>query len=126
MRSQLEMEVSYRLGRLSFLLAQRDRLVVIGAGLSFIPVFPACLLGLLVSLANLYIGTHGRLQRADIRIAKAGVAAGATLTVIWMGVLILFNPLAAALEILELLLEVLNVFFHSISINSSNGELVLT
>ena len=100
MRSHLEMEVDKKLQRLKQFFVKQDRFVIIGVVLSFTPFFPACLLGVIISSANIYIGTSGRLSDGEIRLARFGVIIGFCFTVIWLIVLTVLNPIPSIVHAL--------------------------
>ena len=83
MNSELENFVSERVAHLRRALLSYDRGVVVGAVLAFIPVFPACFFGMLLSLINVGFALNNRLNRRNRNAAILGACVGAFFTVIW-------------------------------------------
>jgi hypothetical protein len=80
------------LDRLRSYVAGRDRFVLIGLALSMLPVFPACLIGAIISVANIYLGRSGRLSHDEIRLSRLGTVVGVGLTIAWIFIFYFFNP----------------------------------
>jgi hypothetical protein len=101
MRSQLESELVRILNGLRSYVAGRDRFVLIGLALSLLPVFPACLIGAIISVANVYLGRSGRLSLDEIRLSRLGTLVGLSLTIGWIFIFYFFSPfsdIGAALD----------------------------
>ena len=65
----------------------RDRAVVIAAVLSFTPIFPACMIGAVISIINLYLVKIGTLKRSELRLSLFSLVAGIIYTAIWVAIL---------------------------------------
>lgn len=87
MQSEIEKYASQKMRRLHQAIRQHDRGVVLGATLAFIPVFPACTIGLIMSVLNCLLIRKGRLDRSEASFVKAGLVAGFLNSVIWVYVL---------------------------------------
>ena len=92
MPSRLENEVRYLLFRLRNRLQDIDRAVVVGAALSWMPVFPACTVGLFISLANLYLIKADKLDRKNYRIVLISIFIAVLFSLIWVVVFYLVDP----------------------------------
>lgn len=60
-----------------------DRGVFVGAVLAFVPIFPACFFGMLLSLLNVGFALNNRLDYRNRRAAIFGACVGAFFTLIW-------------------------------------------
>jgi len=68
MSSALEKYLKSTVWRLRNSAFKRDRAVVLGAILSFVPIPPACFLGALLSIANLFLLKIGRLHQSESKL----------------------------------------------------------
>ena len=93
-------------------LKEYDRAVVIGAGLSIIPIFPACLFGFILSAVNFWLLKTGRLLDRNYKIVMVSLLFSLTFTAMWVFLLYSFE-LAIVIDFLrgglEFLLSLINV-----------------
>jgi hypothetical protein len=87
MKSELEKYALERLGVLRSSIRGRDRGVVIGAALSFTPIFPACFLGFVVSCVNLMLLKKNKISRRESLLVKSSFVVGGLVSVLWLYVL---------------------------------------
>ena len=76
MQSELERYIVQKLRELRAGLRYRDRAVIVGTALSFIPIPPACIIGFLMSIFNLFLIRFGKLSREEGMLLKISVAVG--------------------------------------------------
>ena len=122
MRSHLEMEVDKKLQRLKQFIVKQDRFVIIGVVLSFTPIFPACLLGVIISIANIYIGTSGRLSASELRLARFGIIIGSCLTIIWLTIFTFLNPILSIARTLDQIFSYLINVINQIILTGVNFD----
>ena len=106
MPSSLETETKKLMALLFNRMRGADRAVVVGTGLSWIPVFPACTLGLFISLANLYLIKTKRLDDRYFRIITLSIVISALLSVIWAIAIYIVDPSSLISEI------IIQVYLH--------------
>ena len=87
MKSEIEKYASQKLRDLGQILRQRDRGVVVGAVLSFIPIFPACTIGLIISAFNFFLILRGKLGKDEERLVKISMVAGCLNSILWIYIL---------------------------------------
>jgi hypothetical protein len=61
-----------------------DRIVVVGFALSINPIFPSCVIGLLLSLLNWFILSDTAQSKPDKRLIKISVVVGVALSTFWV------------------------------------------
>jgi Na+/proline symporter len=110
MNSELERFVLERVAHLRRAFLSYDRGVVVGTVLAFIPVFPACFFGMLLSFINLGFALNNRLNRRNRNAAILGACVGAFFTVLWWYA---FGPLSDV-HIAALMTSILNSVFEFI------------
>ena len=76
MQSELERYIVQKLRELRAGLRYRDRAVIVGTALSFIPIPPACIIGFLMSIFNLFLIRFGKLRQEEGMLLKISVAVG--------------------------------------------------
>ena len=106
MPSSLETETKKLMALLFNRMRGADRAVVVGTALSWIPVFPACTLGLFISLANLYLIETKRLDDRYFRIVTLSIVISALLSVIWAIAIYIVDPSSLISEI------IIQVYLH--------------
>lgn len=84
MRSGLEDYAAEKLTAFRAGIKNRDRAVLIGATLSFIPIFPAFFFGAIVSLLNLISISKNRTSQRETRLVLISLAAGCLYSVLWI------------------------------------------
>lgn len=67
----------------------RDRAVVLGAVLSFIPIFPACFFGLILSIINFILIYKDITSRREERLVKISLAIGSINNLLWLYIFIM-------------------------------------
>lgn len=87
MRSGLEIFLTDAMYRLRDRLRRRDRAVVIGAVLSFCPIFPACLVGLLISGVNYVLIHRGITRASDQRLVEISLIVSVIFSSVWLTVI---------------------------------------
>ena len=76
MSSEIERYLKNAAWRLRNAAFGRDRAVVLAAILSFVPIPPACFLGVLLSVANLFLLKTGKLRQSDSRLIWLSIIVG--------------------------------------------------
>lgn len=92
MESRIESLFAQKLWALKRYISSKDRGVVIGALLSFIPVFPACFVGLVISVFNLYFLRKKELDPSHQSLVRASLLAGISFSVGWAILLAYVSP----------------------------------
>lgn len=93
MASKLEQEILTILRSVTNGIKNRDRAVVIGAVLSFAPIFPACLIGAAISAANFVLLRKKKLDRTNERLIVISLIVGIFFSFIWVIMFFWINPL---------------------------------
>ena len=101
MPSSLENELQNVLLRVRSKLRDTDRAVVIGSALSCIPIFPACTIGLLISLANLYLIKAKKLDHENYRTVLVSVFIALLFSLIWVICFYFVNPFGLINDIID-------------------------
>jgi hypothetical protein len=101
MPSSLENELQNVLLRVRSKLRDTDRAVVIGSALSWIPIFPACTIGLLISLANLYLIKAKKLDHENYRTVLVSVFIALLFSLIWVISFYFVNPFGLINDIID-------------------------
>ena len=124
MPSSLENELQNLLFRLRTKLRDTDRAVVIGAALSWVPVFPACTIGLFISLANLYLIKAKKLDHKNYRTVLISVFIALLFSLIWVIAFYFVDPFRLINEIInQIYLHVehlLNLLLDSVGLSGSD------
>jgi hypothetical protein len=76
MRSEMEKYLSKKQIYIKKALAGRDRAVVLGAVLSFLPIPPACMMGVLFSVFNLFLLKYGNLNKSNQKVVLVSLIVG--------------------------------------------------
>jgi hypothetical protein len=124
MQSEIEKYVSQKLRELREAISHRDRGVVVGAVLSFIPIFPACTIGVFISVGNFVLIRKARLDRSDENLVKISLAVGFLNSILWIYILLhIGGGLFATIGyISDFLTAPLNIFdFDSMEYDGVNG-----
>lgn len=87
MQSALERYLIEKLQRARSFSARHDRGVVIGAALSFTPIFPACWIGFVLSALNLALLKRSRLSQNEEKVVHLSLAVSTVFSVIWLWIL---------------------------------------
>lgn len=87
MQSALERFLLEKLQDAKSFSARHDRGVVLGAALSFTPIFPACWIGFAISLLNLFLLKSGRLSHGEEKIIHISLAVSAVFSILWIWIL---------------------------------------
>jgi hypothetical protein len=87
MQSALERYLIEKLQNARSFSTRHDRGVVIGAALSFTPIFPACWIGFVISVLNLSLLKRGRLSRNEEKIVHLSLAVSAVFSLIWLWII---------------------------------------
>jgi len=101
MPSSLEYEMQKLLFRLRNRLRDTDRAVVIGATLSWVPVFPACTIGLLISVANLYLIKSNKLDHKNYRTVLISVFISFLFSLFWVIAFYIVDPFSLINEMIN-------------------------
>lgn len=122
MQSKLEIFFLGKVQALKDSIQNRDRAVVIAALLSFTPIFPACMIGAVISIVNLYLVKMGSLKRSELRLSLFSLAAGMVYTILWV---VMLSSLSATFGaflsgLLDIITAPVDLFF---SPPGSNGKL---
>lgn len=91
MQSGLEIYITQKLYTLRSWVRERDRAVVIGAGLSFVPIFPACVFGFLISAMNLFLIHRGITRRSDQRLVEISLIVSVIFSAIWLTLIFVYG-----------------------------------
>jgi hypothetical protein len=112
MQSEIEKYVSQKLHEFGEAIRNRDRGVVIGAVLSFTPIFPACIAGVAISAINILLIWKGRLARSENNLVKISLFIGCLNSIGWVYLLYYFGGefFPAINYILDVLLQLLMFF----------------
>jgi len=76
MRSEMEKYLSKKQIYIKKALAGHDRAVVLGAVLSFLPIPPACMMGVLFSVFNLFLLKYGNLNKSNQKVVLVSLIVG--------------------------------------------------
>lgn len=87
MQSKLEFFFLKKVQAFKNNIQQHDRAVIVAAVLSFTPIFPACMIGAVISIVNLYLVKIGTLKYFELKLSLFSLAAGIIYTVIWVVIL---------------------------------------
>lgn len=103
MQSAIEKFASRKLHRLREAIMHRDRGVVAGAMLSFIPIFPACTIGFAISTVNFFLILNKKLDQNELKIVIYSVVIGLLFSMFWFYILMHFGVqlIAAVYYILD-------------------------
>lgn len=122
MQSKLESFLSTKVQAFKDSIQNRDRAVVIAALLSFTPIFPACTIGAVISILNLYLVKIGTLKRSELGLSLTSLAAGMLYTILWVVMLSSLSTTFGA--VFSGLLDIINAPLDFIfSPPGSNGNL---
>lgn len=116
MQSEIEKYASQKLRELRKAINHRDRGVVVGAALSFIPVFPACTIGLAISVVNFFLIRKEKLGRSEGNLVKISLAVGFLNSILWIYILLyvgggLFATIGFISDMLQMPPNILNLEF---------------
>lgn len=115
MRSGLEGYAADKLAALRAGIRNRDRAVVIGAALSFLPIFPACFFGALLSLFNLALIYSNRTSLREKRLVVISLVVGCLNSILWVYLFIFIGGAFGVFfeSILEAILGPLGIFYDA-------------
>lgn len=88
MRSGLEGYAAEKLAALRAGLKHRDRAVIVGAVLSFTPIFPACFFGVVLSLLNLVLIHRKITDPREVQLVRISLAIGCLNSLVWLYVFV--------------------------------------
>ena len=91
MKSELEKFINQKIYQIRNILAFRDRAVVLGAILSFIPIPPACILGVLISLVNFLLLKINKLRKSEQKLILISLLVGLFNSIIGTYIMILLG-----------------------------------
>ena len=83
-KSALERAIFQLLDSFLFRIRTKDRAALIGLILACIPIFPACLFGMLISLFNFILIKRNLLTLAESKIVMIGLFVGILNTSLWL------------------------------------------
>ena len=92
MESRLESVLALKLMALRQYIASKDRGVLFGAFFAFIPMFPSCFVGVVISLLNLYLLRKSELDRSHTRLVVSSFLTGLTFSTAWVVFFFFFSP----------------------------------
>ena len=91
MKSELEKFINQKIYQIRNILAFRDRAVVLGAILSFIPIPPACILGVIISLVNFLLLKINKLRKSEQKLILISLLVGLFNSIIGTYIMILLG-----------------------------------
>ena len=91
MKSELEKFINQKIYQIRNILAFRDRAVVLGAILSFIPIPPACILGVIISLVNFLLLKINKLRKNEQKLILISLLVGLFNSIIGTYIMILLG-----------------------------------
>ena len=91
MKSELEKFINQKIYQIRNILAFRDRAVVLGAILSFIPIPPACILGVIISLVNFLLLKINKLRKSEQKLILISLLVGSFNSIIGTYIMILLG-----------------------------------
>jgi|SaaInlStandDraft_1057018.scaffolds.fasta_scaffold105403_1 hypothetical protein len=91
MKSELEKFINQKVYQIRNILAFRDRAVVLGAILSFIPIPPACILGVIISLVNFLLLKINKLRKSEQKLILISLLVGLFNSIIGTYIMILLG-----------------------------------
>ena len=91
MKSELEKFINQKVYQIRNILAFRDRAVVLGAILSFIPIPPACILGVIISLVNFLLLKINKLRKNEQKLILISLLVGLFNSIIGTYIMILLG-----------------------------------
>jgi len=91
MKSELEKFINQKIYQIRNILAFRDRAVVLGAILSFIPIPPACILGVIISLINFLLLKINKLRKSEQKLILISLLVGLFNSIIGTYIMILLG-----------------------------------
>ena len=104
MKSELERLILGWIARSRRAMLFYDRGVVWGALFALTPIFPACFLGMMISMVNVGLALSGRLDRKNRDIALVASCVGAFFSLVWWYVLASLSEVG----IIEIIVSFLN------------------
>ena len=117
-QSKLEQEALNLAGNLQQRIRRTDRAVIIGFLLSITPVFPACVVGLMLCIINYVLIRSQKLPENNRKIVKIGMVSGLILTISWIFVFMLIDPLSTFSTFIDNGYNILSKLFKSLWIQS--------
>ena len=91
MKSELEKFINQKIYQIRNILAFRDRAFVLGAILSFIPIPPACILGVIISLINFLLLKINKLRKSEQKLILISLLVGLFNSIIGTYIMILLG-----------------------------------
>lgn len=127
MRSGLEAYAAEKLTAFRESLKSRDRAVVLGAILSVTPIFPACFIGVIISLVNLMLIHKHMTSPREGRLVKISLAVGCINSLIWLYLLIAISETLGIFlgNILDITLTPLNFLNNNPSEQSAQPDVTI-
>lgn len=127
MRSGLESYAAAKLAALRADIKSRDRAVLLGAALSFTPIFPACFFGVIISTLNFALIRRNLTSRREERLVNISLVVGCIYSLLWLYIFILFgDTLGFIIESLEkIIITPLNFLFDNPTTRPAQREFVV-
>ena len=122
MKSELEKFINQKIYQIRNILAFRDRAVVLGAILSFIPIPPACILGVIISLINFLLLKINKLRKSEQKLILISLLVGIFNSIIGTYIMILLGT--ELLLFLNNILDNLHELFNFQTFNTDDQLLV--
>ena len=122
MKSELEKFINQKIYQIRNILAFRDRAVVLGAILSFIPIPPACILGVIISLINFLLLKINKLRKSEQKLILISLLVGLFNSIIGTYIMILLGT--ELLLFLNNILDNLHELFNFQTFNTDDQLLV--
>ena len=122
MKSELEKFINQKIYQIRNILAFRDRAVVLGAILSFIPIPPACILGVIISLVNFLLLKINKLRKSEQKLILISLLVGIFNSIIGTYIMILLGT--ELLLFLNNILDNLHELFNFQTFNTDDQLLV--
>ena len=122
MKSELEKFINQKIYQIRNILAFRDRAVVLGAILSFIPIPPACILGVMISLVNFLLLKINKLRKSEQKLILISLLVGIFNSIIGTYIMILLGT--ELLLFLNNILDNLHELFNFQTFNTDDQLLV--
>ena len=116
MKSAIEMSIIDFVYKLRKFVRTKDRAVVIG--LACIPIFPACLVGFLISFLNRILIKKNKIHQSEQKLVNYGLIIGFLFTISWLLLFyqfgnLLFLPIEVAIDLIKTLLNLFDRMFQT-------------
>ena len=118
MKSAIEISIIDFVYKLRKFVRTKDRAVVIGFFLACIPIFPACLVGLLISFLNRILIRKNKIHQSEQKLVNYGLIIGFLFTISWLLLFyqfgnLLFLPIEVAIDLIKTLLNLFDRMFQT-------------